>query len=153
MVVLDLANPDSDAANVVSLPCVGGTSVQVTREGEKRIAAFAKGISRLVIPDLLATDASWVVATPEVGDIWAGNVTNLWLNGTLQCLASTPVDMALLDKQCVVVAKQPSWVSVRQPADMTNIQCNKQPISVQRNDMLNLIRFRVGPGESHITWA
>lgn len=153
MVVLDLADLNSEPAEVQSLPCVGGTSVQVTREGQTRIAAFAKGVSRLVIPDLLATDANWVVTTPETGDIWAGNMTNLWLNGTLQCLASTPIEIALLDEQCVVVAKQPSWISVRKPADISHIQCNKQPISVQHNDMLNLIRFRVGPGESHITWA
>ena len=122
MVVLDLADPDSDAADVLSLPCVGGTSVQVTRNEHTRIAAFAKGISRLVVPDLLATDASWVVATPATGDIWAGGMTNLWLNGSLQCLASTPVEIALLDGQCIVVAKQPSWVSLRKPADMTDIQ-------------------------------
>ena len=152
LVALDLADLGAAPAEVVSLVCVGGTAVQVTRDGQTRIAAFSNGRSRLVIPDLLSTDAEWVVANPTTGDIWAGSMTNMWLNGELQCLASTPVDVALLDAECVVVGKRPSWVSVRETAVMNNVHCNNRPLAIQTNPALNLIRFPVTPGKSHITW-
>ena len=152
LVALDLADPDAAPAEVVSLDCVGGTAVQITRDGQTRIAAFSNGRSRLVIPDLLSTDADWTVANPTTGDFWAGGMTTLWLKGELQCLASTPVDVALLEAECTVVGKRPSWVSLRETAVMNNLQCNNKPLSIQANPALNLIRFPITPGKSHITW-
>lgn len=152
LVALDLAEPDAAPTEVTRLDCVGGTAVQVTRDGRTRIVAFGYGRSHLVIPDLLSTDADWVVANSTTGDLWAGSATNLWLNGELKWLASTPVDVALLDTECVVVGKRPSWVSMRETAVMTNIQCNNQPLTTKTNPALNLIRLPIAPGKSHITW-
>ncbi len=152
LVALDVANAGSKAAEVVSLPCEGGTAMQLTKNGETRIAAFAAGRSRLVIPELLSTDADWVVANPATGELWAGNVTNLWLNGKLQWLASTPVEVALLAEQCVVVAKRASWVSLRKTPLIDNVTCNNQPIAIKSSPVPNLIRFLVDSGESHLTW-
>ncbi len=152
LVALDLADLDSAPAEVVQLECVGGTAVRVSRNAQTRIAAFANGRSRLVIPGLLSTDADWAVANLGTGEVWAGSGTNLWLHGELQWLASTPVDVALLDTECTVVGKRAAWVSVRKTAVMNNIQCNKQPLTTKNNPSLNLIRFPVSPGKSHITW-
>ena len=152
LVTLDLADRGTAPAEIVALDCVGGTAVQITRNGQTRIAAFANGRSRLVVPGLLSTDASWVVANQTTGDLWAGSMTNCWLNDELQCLASTPVDVALLDAECLVDGKRPSWVSVRETAVMNNVQCDNQPLAIQTNPILNLIRFPVTPGKSHITW-
>ncbi|GAB4262980.1 MAG: hypothetical protein Kow0080_00850 [Candidatus Promineifilaceae bacterium] len=152
LAALDLTDPGAVPAVVTVLDCMGGTAVQITRDGGTRIAAFANGRSRLVIPNWLSTDADWVVADALTGAVWAGGMTNLWLHGELHCLASTPVDVALLDGEWVVVGKRPSWVSVRETAVAANIYCNNQPLTVQTNPALNFIRFPVKPGKSHITW-
>ena len=152
LVALDLADPGSEPAEVVSLPCEGGTAIQVTRKGETRIAAFANGRSRLVIPELFSTDADWVVANSTTSDVWAGNATNLWLNGNLQWLASTPVEMALTAEQCVVVSKRTTWISMRKTDGMDTFYCNNRLITPQTSPANNLIYFPIGHGESYITW-
>ena len=151
LIVLDLADPGSEPAEVIELPCDGGTAVQVTRDGQTRIAAFANGRSRLVIPELLSTDADWVVANPETGNIWAGGMTNLWLNNDLQAMATTPVDISLSAEQCMVVSGRGNWMSLKGKTG-DYIQCNGQPIPAKTNPVLNLIRFPVPSGESHIIW-
>ncbi|RMF03931.1 MAG: DUF4962 domain-containing protein [Chloroflexi bacterium] len=152
LVALDLADPGCNPAEVVSLACEGGTAVKVTRNGKTRIVAFANGRSRLVIPKLLSTDAKWVVATLDNETIWAGGMTNVWLNDKLQCMASMPVEIALSAEKCVVVSKRPSWLSVRKTGAMDTVHCNDQPINAQINPVINLIRFPVNSGESRITW-
>jgi hypothetical protein len=150
LVALDLADADAVPAEVTHLDCVGGTAVQVTRDGETRIAAFGYGRSRLVIPNLLSTDADWVIANPATGEVWAGSMTNLWLNGELQCLASTPVNIALTAGQCVIESQRASWVSIDAAA---TLHCNNQPLDTKTNPAINLIRFPIAPGKSHITWG
>lgn len=152
LVALDLQDIGSDSTEIKHLPCIGGTAIQTTSNGQTHIAAFASGRSRLVAPELLSTDADWVVANTDNGDIWAGGMTNLWLNGELQCMAMEPVDMALSAEKCVVVSKRSTWVSISKRGIMDRIQCNGQPLPTQTNPVLDLIRFPIAAGESSITW-
>lgn len=152
VVALDLTDLAGETAEVVSLACAGGTAVQIRRNGETYIAAFANGRSRLVVPELLSTDANWVVVNQNSGDVWTGGMTNLWLNGELQCMATTPVDVALTSEGCVVESERANWMSLRKTAGMENIQCNSQPLTTQANPALDFIRFPVDSGSSYITW-
>lgn len=152
VVALDLADRSAEAAEVVALDCVGGTAVEIVRQGQTRVAAFADGQSRLVIPNLFSTDASWVVLDLTSGELWAGSMTNLWLNGELQCLAMVPTDIALLTDACVLDSERANWISIRKPASTADVRCNNQHLPTQPNPALNLIRFHVESGVSRITW-
>lgn len=152
LVVLDLANPGNQPAAVVSLSCAGGTAVQITREDETYLAAFANGRSRLVVPELLSSDANWVVANLTTGECYAGGLTNLWLKGELQCLATTPVNIALHSDNCLVESKHTNWLSLRQTGMMGNLSCNGEPLTAHPNPILDLMRVRINSGISHIAW-
>ncbi|KAA3662032.1 MAG: DUF4962 domain-containing protein [Chloroflexi bacterium] len=152
LVAIDLADSGAAVAEVVKVDCLGGTAVKVTRDGQTRIAGFGNGRSRLVIPGQLSTDADWVVANLATGEFWAGGMTNLWLNGELQCMASTPVEISVTAGQCVVESKRETWVSLGGETAVANLQCNNQPLTAQSNPAINLIRFPIASGKSHITW-
>ncbi|MBE2220716.1 MAG: heparinase II/III family protein [Anaerolineae bacterium] len=151
LVALDMADAGTEPAEVIELPCEGGTAVQITRDGVTRIAAFANGRSRLVIPELLSTDADWVVANPATGEFWAGGMTNLWLNGDLQAMATTPVAIARSTETCVIMSCRENWISLKETA--VTLHCNNQPIPVRTDPILDLIRFPIPAGESQLTWA
>ena len=151
-VVLDLANPDGEAATVEPLACEGGTAVKISKDNQTFIAAFANGRSRLVVPELLSTDADWVVANLTTGEFSAGGMTNLWIEGELQGLANTPIDIALRDDGCVIESKHINWISLRQKSKMSEFSCNGKPTTAHPNPALDLTRVQIDSGSSHISW-
>lgn len=153
LVALDLADVGETPAEVVPLDCIGGTAVEIKQAGQTWIVGFGNGRSRLVVSDLLATDASWVISNQTTDDLWAGSMTNVWLNNNLQCMASSPVNIALQNEKCVFESKRNSWVTIRDKNNITNIQNNSQPIYTQKNPILDLVRFPITTGKSHITWT
>ncbi len=152
LVALDLADPGSTAAEVVSLECDGGTAVQITKDDQTLIAAFSNGRSRLVVSELLSTDADWVVANLTTGQFWVGSMTNLWLKGELQCIATTPADISLWPDGCVVESKRTNWLSLRRTGGMGDFSCNGEPLAAHPNPILALIRVHIDSGKSHIAW-
>lgn len=143
---LDLADTDAPMANVTAVDCIGGTALQV----DDTFTAFAEGQSRLVVDGLFSADASWLVTNRETDEFWAGHVTNLWLKDKIVFLASTAVDVAVSAESCTIVAKRQTWVSLAIKPE--NLHCNGQPIEFQATPLLNLIRFAVEAGESHLSW-
>lgn len=152
LVVLDVRETGTTPAEVTPIYCEGGTAFQVMRNGQMQVVAFAHGRSRLVIPNLLATDACWAVVNPNTAVFRAGDMTNLWLHDELHCLSSTPVDLELTEAACLVQGKRPSWVSIRQTAGMKHLHCNGHPLNTHLNPVLDLVRFSVSAGKSQILW-
>ncbi len=152
VVALDLADPEGPAAEVKELACEGGTAVEVTRADQTYVVAFAHGQGRIQVPDVLRTDAAWVVVNRSTGAIWAGGATHVWVDELLRVMADTPVDLALSSTQCEVVSKQATRMSIRISAEVKEFTLNDRPLSITRNPVLPLNRFAIEAGESRINW-
>lgn len=140
-VILSFAEP-----NIEQLDCQFGSAAQIGNT----LVAFASGRHHMRIADRLTTDAAWCAVGDDV--IVAGSATNLWENGRLQLLASSPSDIALMANGCTVSAKRPTWVSCAVAKQPRAVQIDNKEIETKYNAELGLLRFQVPAGQVQVDW-
>ena len=140
-VVLSFAKP-----SIEQLDCQSGSAAQI---GDA-LVAFANGRRHMRIADKLTTDAKWCVIANNL--MAAGDVTNLWENGRLKLLASSPSDISLAVNGCTVSVKRPLWISCAVSEQPKSVQINGAEIATKYNAELGLLRFQVSPGETNVHW-
>ncbi|MEM7114613.1 MAG: heparinase II/III family protein [Chloroflexota bacterium] len=140
-VILSFAEP-----SIKQLDCQFGSAAQIG----STLVAFASGRHHMRIVDRLTTDAAWCAINGSL--ITVGNATNLWQNGSLKLLASSPSDIALTANGCTVSAKRPLWISCAVAKQPRSVQIDGKEIETRYNAELGLLRFQVPAGQVRVDW-
>lgn len=141
-VILSLAD-----AQIEQLDCRFGSAAQIGNT----LVAFASGRRHMQIANRLTTDAAWC-AIVDGNMMTAGSTTNLWHNGRLMFIASSPTDIALTPNGCTTSAKRPAWVSCRVAEQPQSVQVDGEALATKYDAELGLLRFQVPAGETKVSW-
>ena len=114
------------------------------------MVAFASGRRHMRIAKRLTSDAAWCAITDDL--VAAGNVTNLWENGRLKLIASSPSDIALTANGCTTSAKRPTWISCAVTEQPQSVQIDGTELAPKYDAELGLLRFHVSAGMTKIKW-
>jgi hypothetical protein len=143
-VILSLADIPVD--NIEQLDCQFGSAAQVNNT----LVAFASGRRHMKIANRLTTDAAWCAISDTLKV--AGNVTNLWHDGRIAIIASSPADIALTVGGCTACANRSTWISCAVAGQPESVQINGAEVAIRYDAELGLLRFQIPAGESTVTW-